>query len=141
MNRAGSGGWLVHRLANTLAFERRCRGPVPGRVSSRDKGDPLATAGKRRSERGGVRQVRRTSKRRARPTQPGDRLSQQKRQPFWRPAPAARERPPPPQARPLGAGGIDALGASSYLRDGALARYPPGGDLPPPGVFFPRRLS
>src|SRR3972149_1514586 len=31
---------LVHRLANTLAFERRCRGPVPGRVSSRDKGDP-----------------------------------------------------------------------------------------------------
>ena len=33
-------GDLVHRLANTLAFERRCRGPVPGRVSSRDKGDP-----------------------------------------------------------------------------------------------------
>src|SRR3990172_9077617 len=31
---------LVHRLANPLAFERRCRGPVPGRVSSRDKGDP-----------------------------------------------------------------------------------------------------
>jgi hypothetical protein len=82
----------VHRLANTLAFERRCRGPVPGRVSSRDKEDPLATAGKRRSERGGVRSVRRTSERRARPMQPGDRLSQQKRQPCWRPAPAARER-------------------------------------------------
>ena len=31
---------LVHRLANTSAFDRRCRGPVPGRVSSRDKGDP-----------------------------------------------------------------------------------------------------
>ncbi len=30
----------MHRLANILAFERRCRGPVPGRVSSRDKGDP-----------------------------------------------------------------------------------------------------
>src|SRR4030066_1939357 len=84
--------WLVHRLANTLAFERRCRGPVPGRVSSRDKGDPLAKAGKRRSERGGVRSVRRTSERRARPTQPGDRLSQQKRQPCGRPAPAARGR-------------------------------------------------
>ena len=52
----------------------------------------MATAGKRRSECGGVRSVRRTSKRRARPTQPGDRLSQQKRQPCWRPAPAARER-------------------------------------------------
>ena len=38
--------------------------------------------------------VRRTSERRARPTQPGDRLSQQKRQPFGRPAPAARSAPP-----------------------------------------------
>ena len=28
------------RFTNTVAFERRCRGPVPGRVSSRDQGAP-----------------------------------------------------------------------------------------------------
>src|SRR4030067_3047383 len=38
--RPGGGIDPVYRLANPLAFERRCRGPVPGRVSSRDKGDP-----------------------------------------------------------------------------------------------------
>jgi len=31
---------MVLPFTNTAAFERRCWGPVPGRVSSRDKGDP-----------------------------------------------------------------------------------------------------
>src|SRR3989304_4624561 len=43
---------LVHRLANPLAFERRCRGPVPGRVSSRDKGDPRRGGQARERARG-----------------------------------------------------------------------------------------
>jgi hypothetical protein len=30
----------VPQFTNTVAFERRCWGPVPGRVSSRDQGDP-----------------------------------------------------------------------------------------------------
>src|SRR3972149_2918513 len=44
----------------------------------RETRETRGEAGKRRSERGGVREVRRTSQRRGRPTQPGGPLAQPK---------------------------------------------------------------
>ena len=67
-------------------------GPRKGFVAR--QGRPEARRASAGASTEAYKSVRRTSERRARPTQPGDRLSQQKRQPFWRPAPAARSAPP-----------------------------------------------